>query len=88
MYILILGCMLFGEGQGTKYDASIVEINEIKFFENEDDATTYGNHVIDNGGDSYYLYDENDNINWCGNKRIFNKVQKSLVDWKKGVSLT
>lgn len=47
MYILILGCMLFGEGQGTSYDASISTIDEIKFFENEYDATTYGDYIIE-----------------------------------------
>ncbi len=87
MSILILGCMLFGESQGTKYDVSICTIDEVKFFESEDEAGEYGDKVLDNGGDSYYVYDETHKIYWNGNKRLFNKMKKSLVDTKKVLSL-
>lgn len=79
MIILILGCILFGEGQGTDFDASISTIDEVKIFDSEEEAGEYGDTVLNNGGDSYYTYNETDNINWNGNKIRFNTLKKEAL---------
>lgn len=77
--------MLFGEGQGSKYEVSVVTLDEVKVFDSEEEASVYGEKILDNGGDSYFVYKGGENINWCGNKRKFNRLKK-LIEYESNTN--
>ncbi len=67
--------MLFGKEQGTNYNTSVISIDEVKMFDTEEKALDYGEQVINNGGDSYFIYEEGENIKWRNKtKSLFNKL--------------
>lgn len=76
MKTLILGCALFGKGQGSNHDVTVVTIDEVKVFKSESEASEYGEENLKNGGDSYFIYNPKKDIKWNkGTWELFNAMQ-------------
>lgn len=66
-----MGCIIFGESQGTDVEANILEVNAVKVFDNEEEASDYGEAYLDNGGDSYMILEsyESHQVKWSNNSK-------------------